>query len=276
MTNKAKEKTKNIIIEIVVILISLIIIVPLLIMIFGSFKSTGEAAKFNIIPPSVWYVGNYSYVITIGKIGRALINSLIVTVSSVAICMVFSCLAGFIIGRRSTKSANKYLTYFMIGLYAPMNMITTFALLKMTGLLGSYFGVIMVQSASQIPYAVYMISNFVKGVPRELDQAALIDGCTPLRMILMVIAPVLKPILVTTTVLVAMNTWNDFMVPLYFFNSSEKWTLPLTVYNFFGQYFRDWNYVFADLVLTALPITLLYLWAQKYIVSGLTSGAVKG
>ncbi|NLJ95445.1 MAG: carbohydrate ABC transporter permease [Clostridiaceae bacterium] len=271
-----QRKRTDLIIEIIVIFFSLIIIVPILIMVFGSFKDSTEAAKFNILPPKEWHFENYVYVITVGNIGRALINSLVVTFFSVLFCMVPASLAGFIIARRTTKISSRSQTLFMIGLYAPMNMITTFALLRVTGLLGSYFAVIMVLAASQIPYAVYMVSNFVRNVPRELDQAALIDGCSSLRMFFTIITPVMKPILVTTTVLVTMNSWNDFMVPLYFFNTSSRWTLPLTVYNFYGQYFRDWNLVFANLVITALPITILYLYAQKHIVSGLTSGAVKG
>ncbi len=271
-----KENRKNLLVEVIVIVFSLIIIAPLLIMIFGSFKDGTSAAEFSIVPPETWHFENYSYVIQAAKLGKAFLNSLIVTFFSVCLCMFTSALAGFIIARRRSKISSRTQSYFMIGLYAPMNMITTFALLKVTNLLGSYFAVIGVLAASQIPYAVFMINNFVKSVPVELDQAALIDGCGTLRMFLTVVTPVMKPILVTTTVLVAMNAWNDFMVPLYFFSSSERWTLPLTVYNFFGQYFRNWNYVFANLVLTALPITLLYLYAQKHIVSGLTAGAVKG
>lgn len=271
-----KENRKNLLVEVIIIVLSLIILAPLLIMIFGSFKDGTSAASFSIVPPKTWHFENYTYVIQAAKLGRAFFNSLVVTFFSVSLCMFTSALAGFILARRRSEISSRTQTYFMIGLYAPMNMITTFALLRVTNLLGSYFAVIGVLAASQIPYAVFMINNFVKSVPVELDQAALIDGCGTLRMFLTVVTPVMKPILVTTTVLVAMNAWNDFMVPLYFFSSSERWTLPLTVYNFFGQYFRNWNYVFANLVLTALPITLLYLYAQKHIVSGLTAGAVKG
>ena len=91
-----------------------------------------------------------------------------------------------------------------------------------------------------------------------------------------IIVPLLGPVLATNMVFVAMTVWNDFMLPLYFFSSAERWTMPLMVYNFFGQYFRRWNYVFACLILTALPITLLYLSSQRYIISGMTSGSVKG
>lgn len=272
----SKEKIFSTIVEVVVILISLIILVPLLIMVFGSVKNATEAAQFNVKPPSSWHLENYQYVFTTGKIGRAFKNSLIVTVGTVLVCIGSSAFAGFIIARRRDKLSKRFQALFMLGLVAPMQMITTFALLKVTGILGTYFAVIMVMAASQIPWAIFMVVNFVSTIPKELDQAALIDGAGPVKMFAFVIVPVIKPILATTVVMVAMNAWNDFMIPLYFFNSSERWTLPLTVYNFFGQYFSNWNYVFANLVLTALPITLLYLYAQKHIVAGLTTGAVKG
>lgn len=272
----SKEKIFSTIVEVVVILISLIILVPLLIMVFGSVKNATEAAQFNVKPPSSWHFENYQYVFTTGKIGRAFKNSLIVTVGTVLVCIGSSAFAGFIIARRRDKLSKRFQALFMLGLVAPMQMITTFALLKVTGILGTYFAVIMVMAASQIPWAIFMVVNFVSTIPKELDQAALIDGAGPVKMFAFVIVPVIKPILATTVVMVAMNAWNDFMIPLYFFNSSERWTLPLTVYNFFGQYFSNWNYVFANLVLTALPITLLYLYAQKHIVAGLTTGAVKG
>ena len=135
---------------------------------------------------------------------------------------------------------------------------------------------IMTETALQMPWTIFTMSGFIKNVPRELDEAAFIDGATPVRTFFSVIFPLLKPIVATVIVTTAMGAWNEFMVPLYFFNSSSKWTMPLTVYNFFGQYSSDWNYVFADLVLTALPITILYLLCQKYVVAGATAGAVKG
>ncbi|HOO28135.1 MAG TPA: carbohydrate ABC transporter permease, partial [Lachnospiraceae bacterium] len=147
---------------------------------------------------------------------------------------------------------------------------------KILHLTGTYAGVIFVESAVQLPWTVFTLTGFIKNVPKELDEAAFIDGAAPLHMFFKIVLPLMKPILATALVSAAMYAWNEFMVPLYFFNTSSNWTLPLTVYNFFGQYASNWNYVFADLMITALPITILYLCCQKYIVSGATAGAVKG
>ena len=118
--------------------------------------------------------------------------------------------------------------------------------------------------------------SFTKSVPREIDEAATIDGCGFLRLSFQILLPVMKPILVTNIVVSAIDIWNNFMIPLFFFGSSKNWTVPLTIYNFFGQYQRDWQYVFGALVLTILPMLILFLCLQKYIVEGMVSGSVKG
>ena len=108
-----------------------------------------------------------------------------------------------------------------------------------------------------------------------MDEAALIDGCGPIRLFFCIIRPLLKSAIATVVVLTFLNTWNEFLSPLYFLSSSTKWPMTLSVYNFFGMYFKDWNLVCADILLTSLPVILVYLFGQKYIVSGMTDGAVK-
>ena len=276
MKPKDKERLINLIVEIVVIACSFLIIIPLLVMIFGSFKTSAEALKFNALPPTTWEFANYSFVIVTGKILLSMMNSIIVTLGVLIACVGSAALGGFILARVESKWSKFLQSYFLAGMVAPLQIITTFAMLKMLNLIGTHFAVIMVMAAVQLPWAIFMFINFIKGIPRELDEAAFIDGASTLRLFVSVILPTLKPIFATTTVMTAMFAWNEFMIPIYFFNNSKNWTMPLTVYNFFGQYFSNWNYVFADLVLTALPITILYLFSQKFIVAGLTAGSVKG
>lgn len=266
----------DLLVELILIAVSFLIIIPLLVMIFGSFKSPAEAMKFNALPPTAWFPDNYTFVFTTGKILRAMFNSVVVTVGVLIFCIASASLAGFILARTDTRLSRFFQSYFMAGMVAPMQIITTFAMLKFMNIIGTHIAVVLVMAAVQLPWAIFMFVNFIKGIPRELDEAAFIDGAHALRTFYSIIMPTLKPIFATTVVMTAMYAWNEFMIPLYFFNNSKNWTMPLTVYNFFGQYFSNWNYVFADLVLTALPVTLLYLYAQKYIVSGLTAGSVKG
>ena len=117
--------------------------------------------------------------------------------------------------------------------------------------------------------------SFVKSVPQEIDEAAHMDGCNFLQLVFHILFPVMKPILVTNIVVSAIDIWNNFMIPLFYLPGTKN-TIPLTIYNFYGQYARDWQYVFCALTLTILPMLILFLVLQKYIVEGMVAGSVKG
>lgn len=276
MTMKQAKKIKQTFLSIFMLCLSLIIIIPLLIMLLGSVKNPTEAQLFNLKLPTEWCFDNYIYVIKSGGIARAMMNSCIITISVTVLVIIFGGLCAFVVSRRHSRYTQIVYYIFLIGMVSPLQVVTTFGLLKILNLTGTYFGVIMITTAVQLPWTMFTLTGFIKNVPKDLDEAAFIDGASPLKMFFIIILPLLKPILATAIVSTAMGAWNDFMIPLYFFNTSDKWTMPLTVYNFFGQYQSNWNYVFADLVLTALPITILYLYCQKYVISGMTAGAVKG
>ncbi len=273
---KHKKQVQSVSLTIITLTVSLVIIVPLLIVIFGSFKNTAEAQQFGMSLPSVWHFENYIHVLDKGNILQALKNSTIITAAVTFIVIAAGSLSAFVVSRKTTEYTAFVYYLFLLGMVSPIQIVTTYALLKLLNLSGTYLGVIFVETALQMPWTMFTLSGFIHNIPRELDEAAFIDGASPGRMFFFIIFPLLKPIIATAVVTTAMGAWNEFMVPLYFFNSSSKWTMPLTVYNFFGQYSSDWNYVFADLVLTALPITVLYLCCQKYVVAGATAGAVKG
>ncbi|MBZ0295266.1 MAG: carbohydrate ABC transporter permease, partial [Anaerolineae bacterium] len=137
-------------------------------------------------------------------------------------------------------------------------------------------GIIILYTTTQIPFSIFLIYGFIDSVPRELDEAAIIDGCGPLQLFFRIILPLLTPVLVTAGILNFLGVWNDFLLPLYFLNNSAHWPMTLAVYNFFGQYQADWNLVSADILLTILPVIAIYLVGQRFILSGLSSGAVKG
>ena len=128
----------------------------------------------------------------------------------------------------------------------------------------------------QIPFSVFLIYGFIAKIPADLDEAGIIDGCSSIRLFTTIIFPLLKPAVATASVLCFLNNWNEFVSPLYFLSSSTKWPMTLSVYNFFGMFFKDWNLVSADIVMTSIPVIVIYLIGQKYIVSGMTAGAVKG
>ncbi|WP_343250008.1 carbohydrate ABC transporter permease [Diplocloster hominis] len=276
MNAKTRKIMSSGVLTLLMAVISLVIIIPLLVMILGSFKNPTEAQLFNLHLPTEWHFDNYSYVIQKGGIGLAFVNSLIITVVVTVFVLISGSLCAFVVSRKNTRYTNFVYNLFLLGMICPIQIVTTFGVLKSLNLVGTFLGVMAVESALQLPWTIFTLSGFIKNVPRDLDEAAFIDGASPARMFFTIIMPLMKPILATALVTTAMYAWNEFMIPMYFFNSSSKWTMPLTVYNFFGQYASNWNYVFADLVLTALPIAILYLCCQKYVISGQTAGAVKG
>ena len=166
--------------------------------------------------------------------------------------------------------------FIVLGITLPINYVALMRVMIFLHLNNTKLGIVLLYAAMQLPFSVFLVHGFVARVPIELDEAAVIDGCGSVRLFIWIVMPLLKPVMATVFVLTFLNTWNEFVSPLYFLSSSEKWPMTLSVYNFFGMYFKDWNLVCADILMTSLPVILVYLFGQKYIVSGMTAGAVKG
>lgn len=271
-----KKRWKSLLLILVLTLISALYLIPVVMMIFGSFKTQGEALEMNILPPKSIQWQNYAHVIQTGGIIRGYTNSLIITGFSVLMIIIFGSMTGVIISRRGDRAGRGIYYYFVFGLTATMQIVTTYALILKLHLYGTYAGTILVLAAINLPFAVITFSSFVKGIPKEIDEAAIMDGCNAFQLIFRVLLPIMKPITITNFIIAAIGIWNNFQVPLYLMSSSTKTTIPMMVFNFYGLYARNWNYVFAALVITVFPVILLYLCLQKYIVEGMTAGAVKG
>src|SRR5690606_32883890 len=140
---------------------------------------------------------------------------------------------------------------------------------------GEYAGLILFLTSLYLPLTIFIMSGFIKALPREIDEAATIDGASSFYLYTRIIFPLLKPSVATITVFVALYTWNDFLNTLYIISDSKKWTLPFSVYNFVSQYGTQWQYVFADLLSVMLPMLIVYLFLQRYIIDGMTAGSVK-
>lgn len=269
-----KQRLINIIVELMMLCLSLIIIVPILLMILGSFKDAAEAAKVSLSLPGEWNFDNYVFAFKEGKMARAFFNSVFITFCSVFITVICSSACGYVVSRRKNGLSKGIYNYFFIGMVAPYQIVTTFLLFKFCHISG-YLSVIILFIAINLPFSIILFEGFIKNIPLDIDESAAIDGSSPLRTFSSIIFPLLKPVTVTCIITVSIAVWNEFMIPLYLLSSSKYWTLPLTVYNFFGQYSSNWNYVFANLIICSLPILILYLLLQKHIIAGMTAGAVK-
>ncbi|TFE23208.1 carbohydrate ABC transporter permease [Cohnella luojiensis] len=267
---------RNYLVEGLLILASLTIILPLLMMIFGSFMTSSEVLRFSLRLPEKWLFSNYTQVFKEGGLGRAFLNGLLITGVSSIVNIITSSAASFILVRRETKLSSVLYLFFFMGLIAPMSTITTIRVVQWMGFYGSVTSVIFIYAALNTAFSVFLYSGFIKAIPRALDEVAFLEGANMFDVFFRIITPLIVPVNATVAIMVFMSVWNDITIPLYFLTDSSTWTMPLSVYNFYGKYSRDWNLIFADLVLTSLPVLILYLFAQKYIVSGLTAGAVKG
>ncbi|WP_341280136.1 carbohydrate ABC transporter permease [Paenibacillus sp. FSL H8-0537] len=276
MSYTRKLALRNYIVEIFLLVASLIIIVPLLIMIFGSFMTSSEVLRFKLALPDKWMFSNYTQVFKEGGLGRAFLNGLLITGVSSIVNIITSSAAAFILVRRESKLSSFLYMFFFMGLIAPMSIITTIRVVQWLGFYGSITSVIFIYAALNVAFSVFLYSGFIKSIPRALDEVAFLEGASMLAVFFRIITPLIVPVNATVAIMVFMSVWNDITIPLYFLTDSSDWTMPLSVYNFYGKYSRDWNLIFADLVMTSIPVLVLYLFAQKYIVSGLTAGAVKG
>lgn len=273
---KSKTKASTIFWEIVMWIMSLPILYPFVMVVVTSFKSFGEASFLNISLPKKWMFENYVTVFNDGKILQSFLNSAYITIFSVVLIVILSSMLSFILMRNPTR-INKFISRFMtFGIIAPFAALPTIQLLKMMGMYGSRTSLVFVYAALYMPFSSMLYSSFIVTIPKELDEAAIIDGCTGMRLFSKIIFPLLQPITATVAVLNFMWVWNDFQYPIYLLNSTAKWTLPLSVYNFFGQFNHSWQLVCTDMVLVSLPVIIIYLFAQKYIINGMTAGAVKG
>jgi len=272
----AKKRLQRIGVNVLAWTLSILLITPLVLILINSFKTSQEAAQMSLRLPSVLQLENFKTVIERGKLGITFLNSLTYSVFSVLLCTLTSAMAAFVLSRNRSK-ANK-IVYFLIvlGMAMPINFIALMKVMQTLDIINKRIGIILLYAAIQTPFNVFLIYSFVGKIPKDIDEAAIIDGCSPLQLFFSIIVPLIKPVLVTVMVLTFLNTWNEYILPLYFLGSSDKWPMTLAVYNFFGMYFRDWNLVCADIVLTSLPVIVVYLLGQKYIVTGMTAGAVKG
>lgn len=272
-----KKKITSILTNVLAWMFSAVCLIPLLLILFNSMKDKKAAALMNLSLPT-WPIpwDNYLVVIEKGKLAMSFLNSLIYSAGSVILCVFFASLAAYVFSRNQTKINNFLYMFLVMGITLPINYVALTKVLMTLQLNNTRIGIILLYTAMQLPFMTFLIHGFVAKVPIELDEAAIIDGCGSIKLFFFIVFPLLKPAVATSVVLTFLNTWNEFTSPLYFLNSTQKWPMTLSVYNFFGMYFKDWNLVCADILLTSLPVIIVYLLGQKYIVAGMTTGAVKG
>ena len=258
------------------VLTSMVMAFPVYLIVVNSLKTKVQSSSMGIELPTSLEWSNFATVIDKGKLVSSFLNSMLYATASTLLGTIVAAMAAFVLSRARTP-VRRFLYFFIIlGIALPINFVTLTAIMQATHLMNTKFGIILLYAATQIPFAVFLIYGFIASIPRELDEAAIIDGCNPLQLFFLVILPLLKPVLITAAILNFLGVWGDFLFPLYYLNSSANWPMTLAVYNFFGQYQQSWNLVSADILLTIIPVLVVYLLGQRFIIAGLTSGSVKG
>ena len=255
---------------------TLVAIAPIYVLFVNALKTQPEASSMGIELPLNPQWGNFGTVIEEGKLLTAFLNSVLYAFGGTLIAVLLSALAAYVLARHRTKRHQIIYLLLIMGIAIPTNFVTLMQVMQITHLIDTQIGMILLYAATQIPFSVFLIYAFVDSLPKELDEAAFLDGCSPLRTFRSIILPMLTPVLVTCGILSILNIWNEFLMPLYFLNNTGSWPMTLAVYNFFGQFQSDWSLVSADVVLTILPVILVYAVAQRWILSGVSAGAVKG
>lgn len=261
------------------VLATVIFLVPFSFMLLTAVKDQAKAADLDFSWPGEWrMVDNIIEVVEARDyvLLRAFVNSTVLTVASVALIVVFAAMAAFVLQRRAGAIGKVANFLVLSGLIIPPAIVPTIWLLQALGLFKTMPGLILVEVAFGLSYAVLLFRAFIAAIPRELDEAAMIDGCDGLRLFFRVIFPLLRPVTITVILTTSVAVFNDFVNPLYFTPGDDNATVQVTLYNFQSQYSTRWNLLFMDIVLITIPPLLAFVFFNRKIVAGMTAGAIKG
>lgn len=265
---------------VVAILASVVVfLVPFAFIFLTAAKDASDASRLEFSWPDDWRFGeNLAEVLATrdGVVVRAFVNSTVLTVVSVAIMVILAAMVGYLLQRRRSR-LNAVVNFFVLaGLIVPPAVVPTIWVLQRLGLFKTMPGLILIEATFGLSFCILLFRAFVATIPRELDEAAVIDGAGPLRLFFSVILPLLRPVIITVVVVQAVAVFNDFTNPLYFLPGDENATVQLTLYNFQSQMVSQFNLLFMDILLITVPPLVMYIFFNRQIVAGMTSGAVKG
>jgi raffinose/stachyose/melibiose transport system permease protein len=278
MSRQELSRPRALLLHGICVAVGLGIVVPVLFGVLGGFKDNGQLATHPFALPSPWITDNYRQILGSIAFWRPLANSLLIAVATTLLVVLASALAAFVFARYAFRGRELLFTLFTLGLMFPfaVAILPVYLLLRGLHLLDNPLGVILPQVAFGLPVTITILRGFFRSIPADVEEAATLDGCTPLGFFWRILLPMARPALATVSVLAIVASWNSFMLPLVVFNDPSWWTLPLGVTQFQGQYAADAARILAYVVLAMVPALALYAVAQRQIIGGLTSGATKG
>jgi raffinose/stachyose/melibiose transport system permease protein len=257
---------------------SALIVIPVAYAVLGGFRDAPQLAADPVGLPNPWVWTNYADSLTSPSFWVQLRNSALVAGLSTVIVVLFAALAAFVIARRQFPGRELAYTVFTLGLLFPVTVaiLPLLILVRSLGLLDNPLGLALPEAAFGLPLTIIILRPFFRSIPRELEDAAAIDGCGSVGFFFRILLPLARPALVTVAVLAIVSSWNQFLLPLVMLSHAENWTLPLGVTNFSTQYTTDTARILAYTTLALVPALAFYVVAERQLVGGLTAGSLKG
>ncbi|WP_239615570.1 carbohydrate ABC transporter permease [Cohnella mopanensis] len=271
-------RSGTIVTEILMIVLGIVFLVPFYFLFVNSVKTFGDLLTSAAALPKSIEWGNYSRAFDITNFPTALWNSVLITVVSNVLLVVICAMAAYYMVRNNSRFNRFLFVIFVAAMVVPFQSIMI-PLVKVTstiGLMDSIPGLIICYLGFGVPMSVFLFHGFVKSIPLEIEEAATVDGSNAYGVFYRVVFPLMKPMLVTVFILNTLWIWNDYLLPSLILQSGKLSTIPIATFAFFGQYTKQWDLALPALVMGVLPIIVFFLFMQRYIIEGITAGAVKG
>ncbi|WP_205855942.1 carbohydrate ABC transporter permease, partial [Phytoactinopolyspora endophytica] len=272
--SRGRRRTRRLAVQSILWLYTAIAFGPLLLVLVGSFRTNSDILRQPVGLPTSLNLDNYVQAWGTASLSTYFLNSLIVTVASVFLCVMVSAMAAYALSRWQFRGRALLAAFFISGLMIPakLGLLPVFYMYQSMGLIDSRLGLVLLYAATGIPFSVFVIMGFTRAFPTDLEEAARLDGANEGRMFVSVALPIMRPALAVATIFQFALTWNDFFYPLVLLRSDDKYTVPVGLTRFFGEFAADRATLFAGLVIALVPLAIIFALATRHIIAGLTAG----
>ncbi|MEH1127752.1 carbohydrate ABC transporter permease [Micromonospora sp. CPCC 206061] len=267
-------RPRTLVLELLMVAVGVAFLFPVYALIVLSLKDAGQIASTPLALPAPPTVDNYTEAWSAASLGSALLSSTLVTVVSLVLLIAIGSCGAYFLARRATRLGYGLYILFLLGIVLPfqLGMIPLYNLFSKAELIGTPQALILFYTGIQLPFTIFLYTGFIRALPADYATAALVDGASHFQAYTRIVFPLLRPITGTVLILNAVFIWNDFFTPLLYLGGSDHETIPVRIFAFVGQYVSDYGLVFAGLVLGAIPILLVFLLLQRYVIKGFASG----
>lgn len=260
--------------------LTLVYAIPLYLVVTLSLKSDAQTARAPFAPPLQPYWTNYveawnaSAASGNASLAPALFNSALIAILSVLVLVVSGAMAGYVLARRKGRTVEWVFMLFLVGITVPqqLGIVPLFQMMRSLGLVGNPLGLVLINTGLLAPLTIFLYTTFIRALPTDFEEAALMDGASRLRVFWDVVMPLVRPVTATVIVIHGMHVWNDFFTPLIFLLGSGKQTLPVAIFSLVGEYSTSWGPIFAGVVIASIPVMTVFVFLQRHIVRGFSGG----